>query len=172
MNPTKELLNYINQFLALIPERFKDNLIQENFSSAAISISHPVRPETKLLIDSRKGVIVIQFNGINKIYPCNIFNYKKQVRKVWDDTIELIHSDKIEPKKPTLTTNQYALTFCEPKTGIVLEIETMKRRIGWGDIYKIFETKEDAVEYANLLTRENDIECTLLDSEYQFIQSI
>ncbi|MEH0154770.1 hypothetical protein V6R21_11565 [Limibacter armeniacum] len=162
----------MNPYLDMIPDRFKEKEIQGDYSSATISISHPVEIESKLRIDSKKGIILIQYKEITTTYHCNIFNYRKQISKVWEDTVRLIHVDKTELKKTTLSVNQYVLTFCEPSTGIILEIETMKRRIGWGEIYKVFPTKESAIKYAELLIRNRDIECTLLDSQYQYLQSI
>jgi hypothetical protein len=171
MNPTKELISYISDFLDMIPERFVEKSIPGDYSSATIKIVHPVHPDSQVLMESRRGVVTVRFNDVVKRYQCNVFSYKRQVRKAWGDMLTLIPDDG-KVRKPILNIGQYAMSFCEPKTGIVLEIETLKRRIGWGDIYKIFKTKEQAMAYADLLVKDQDIECILYDNEYQYIQSI
>lgn len=61
MNPTKELIKYIYPFLDLISDRFQDIMIQEDYSLATISISHPVHIENKLLIESKKGTVSVLY---------------------------------------------------------------------------------------------------------------
>lgn len=169
MNPTEKFVSKLDFFLKLIPPRFINSNIASDFKTSTIEISIP-DSRNIIKIHTERGLIVIEYEGKLKKYNCNFLNYTKQI----DDAVNYIAflSPKDNIPKPKLFVNQFALSFCEHDTGIVLCVETMKRRIGWGDAYMSFDSKKDAIDFAENTFEDKGVECTLYNHNYEYLQTL
>ncbi len=168
MNPTERFLSKLDFFLKLIPSRFINSNIASDFKTSTIDISIPDSPNI-IKIYTESGLIVIDYDGKLKKYNCNFLNSAKQIAEAVNYIVFL--SPKNNIPKPKLFINQFALSFCEHDTGIVLCVETMKRRIGWGDAYMSFDSKKDAIDFAENIFEEKGIECNLYNHNYEYLQT-
>ena len=168
MNPTKKFISKIDFFLKLIPSRFIKININSVFNIATFDFF--LYSVNSILIQNKKKLITINYNNIVKKYNCNILNYKGQIDDAVSYIVFLIPKDK--NRQPTLLTNQFAMTFCKPDTGAVLCIETMDIYIGLGDIYMYFDSKENAIDFAENKVKNQKIECILYNDKYEYLQTI
>jgi hypothetical protein len=169
MNPTKKFVSKLNFFLKLIPSRFINSNIALDFKTSTIEISIP-NSQDLIKIHSEGGIITVEHKNQLKKYNCNFLNSARQI----DDAVNYIVflSPKDNITKPKLLAHQFALSFCEPDTGILLCTETMNRRIGWGDVYIPFDSKENAIGFAENFSKDKSVECTLYDNNYEYLQTI
>ena len=169
MNPTEKLVSKLDFFLRLIPSRFINSIIASDFKTSTIEISIP---DSQDIVNIRTEADLITVTHKNKLkqFNCNFLNFKRQIDDAINYIVFLFPKDNIA--KPKLLVNQFVLSFCEPDTGIVLCTETMKRHIGWGDVYMPFDSKESAIDFAEDLLRDKYVECTLYNSNYEYLQTI
>ncbi len=74
-------------------------------------------------------------------------------------------------EKPNLKDNQYAVLHAEYATGHVLNIDKTKHIVPQGgEVFLIFESKNEAFEYVKKITKENPtIECSIWNAKNQHL---
>lgn len=169
MNPTEKFLSKLQFFLKLIPPRFINSNIAPDFKASTIEISVPDSKDI-IKIHTERGLIAVEHENKLKKYNCNFLNSAKQIT----DAVSYIAflSPKENIPKPKLLANQVVLCFCEPETGIVLCTETFNRRIGWGEVYMPFNSKEKALDFAENFIKDKYVECILYNNRYEYLQTI
>ena len=169
MNPTEKFVSKLDFFLKLIPSRFINSNIAPDFKTSTIEISIPDSQDI-IKIHTERSLITIEHKDKSKKYNCNFLNSKRKI----DAAVNYIAflSPKNSFVKPKLLENQFALCFCEPETGIVLCTETWARHIGWGDVYMHFDSKENAIHFAENLIKSKYVECNLYDNNYEYLQTV
>lgn len=172
LNLTKAFLKYFEQRFHYIPSKYIEKKVENKFKSAHIHISFTHFSEEKISFYYCKGLIISQFRDTQKRYQCTFFNFNNQFEKAVDEIFGFVPKQYFESCKQALEPHQFALLFCESATGIVLETEEFKRRIGWGEEFKIFDSKEDALNFAYQITKEKPIECILYNSNYEQLEIV
>jgi hypothetical protein len=163
MNPTKPLIDYYNSFLEKIPKRFIEITIDDNYQSASLKIRNSICFDNIFNLETKKGLISVDYFDTFKKFYCNRFNYKKQIEKSLLCLLDSNSNRPKLPKIPILEKNQFSLALCGPATGQVFEIETLKVYIGWGEIYRIFNSFEESIEFVKKFEKTIDIECRIYD---------
>jgi hypothetical protein len=89
------------------------------------------------------------------------------VRGYWINN--LLERKDTDITKPKLDTNQYAEILCNSNYGQVLTCNK-NLFIGWGDVYKVFNSKEEMKNYISQESKDVKVEIHIYDSEYRTIQ--
>ena len=136
--------------LRIIHPKQSGNYITFKFDSKSLKIEHIKKVKT-----------------FHSKYLKKIDEQVLEIRGFWIN--EFLTKEDTEIKKPKLKENQIAAMFCNSKYGQVL---TTNKNIftGWGNVYQIFENKEDAKKFFKKESTDDKIEIHFYNSKYESIE--
>ena len=145
--------------------------ISHEWNGNQLKISHPKELGNSITFRFDAKLIKVKNGKKSTIFKRKLFrNIQEQVVKIrgyWLN--ELLTEEDTGIIKPKLKENQIAAMFCNSKYGQVL---TTKKNafIGWGNVYQIFESKDDAQKFLNEESNNDKIEIYFYNSEYELIE--
>ena len=164
-NIGKEFKKQMENWFKVHPE------ISHEWKENQLKINHPKQSENyttfkfdskALKIENKEKVKTFKSELLKKVDE-QVF----EIRGFWIN--EFLTKEDTEIKKPKLKENQIAAMFCNSKYGQVL---TTNKNIftGWGNVYQIFESKEDAKRFMKKESTDDKIEIHFYNSEYELIE--
>jgi hypothetical protein len=165
-NIGKEFCKQMNQWFIEHPE------INHQWKENELKIFYPNNPNKFLTFnyDSKRIKIENENEKTEKVFYRNIFkNLEMQVFKIrgfWINNI--LKKEETEIIKPELKENEIAIMFCNRKYGQLL---TTDKNVftGWGNVYHIFENEKEAKKFAEIESRDENIEISAYNWKDEYI---
>lgn len=166
------LPNMGKEFKIQMENWFKEHPeIAHHWLKNQLKISHPKKSENFINFRFDSKSIRINNGNKDKIFKRNLFkNIQEQIFKIRGYWInEFLSKEDTKITKPKLKENQIVAMFCNSKYGQVL---TTNKNLftGWGNVYQIFENKEDARKFLKEESIDEKIEIHFYNSEYELIE--
>jgi len=136
-----------------------------------LKISHPKESSKFITFQFNSKSIKIENGERVKIFKRKLFNnIGEQVFKIRGYWInEFLTKEDTEIVRPKLKENQITAMICDSKYGKVL---TTNKNLftGWGTVYHILNSKEDAKRFLKKESNDDKIEITFYNSNYELIE--
>jgi hypothetical protein len=167
-------------FLPNIGKEFKKQMegwfrehpeVNHEWKENQLMINHPKVFENYITCEFDSKLIRIENEKKEKTFKRKLFgSIELQVFKIRGYWIHnFLTKEDTEITEPELKENQIVAMFCNSKYGQVL---TTNKNLftGWGNVYQIFESKEDAQKFEKQESKDDKIEIHFFNSDYELLE--
>lgn len=145
--------------------------IKHQWKESELKIHYPNEMNKFLTFEFDSKKVKIQNENTEKVFYRELFtNIEMQVFKIRGFWINnMLKKEETELIKPKLKENEIAIIFCNRKYGQIL---TTDKNVftGWGNVYHIFENKEEAKKFAEIESKDENIEINAYDWKDEYIE--
>ena len=134
-------------------------------------IQNPNNRDRDVKFEINLRVIKIQNKDFQREYKQKLFeNIEEQVFKIRGNMMNLFFKkEELRIIRPELKKHQFAVMMCNRNHGQVLT-KNKNLFIGWGDVFQIFEDKEEYQKFINNESKDDAIEFVIYNSSYKFVE--
>lgn len=161
----KEFYKQMNNWFSEHPE------IKHQWKKYELKIQYPneINKFFTFEFDSKK--IKIRNENKEKVFYRELYtNIKEQVFKIRSFWINnMLKKAETEIAKPKLKENEIAIFFCNRKYGQIL---TTEKNVftGWGKVYNIFENEKEAKKFAEIESKDENIDINAYNWKNEYIE--